>query len=522
MVNRVVLSCILALGGLICLSGPLSARPIGPNLVPNPGFAETGATAGLPPGWHRPPMAVAGQSPAQVLLCRLGAGQAHFFALAGAAGAPARLWCTLSGVRPHTAYRLEFDAYRPAFRNGVYLEVEIFGQRHLINQHLSYGRIQPIFLTINSGRVRGHTRLVVTNPHEEMLAVGSPSVRVWEPDRPVDSQVWRVRQPRCFPVGIFAAGPDDLPDIRAAGFNAFQSYAIQPDHLKEMAARAAQLGLKFLPNFRTYQADLSRALGRRSELLGFYIEDEPEGRSVDPVQLATLRAALRRDHPGAPAAIAILRPQMVAEYRHAADIFLLDPYPVPHMPMTWLSDCIEEAARHVSRDRLWAVIQAFGGEKFRPEGWPRPPTAAEMRCLTYLALVHGARGLFYFSYPEVRPGPGWDALQRLVAELQALEPWLLTPATAAPWRLEILSPFRADARGRPAIHWSCQRRGPESLLIMVNVIPQAVEFELHGLPRQVAGLTEYFTQQTALAAAGAVRLTLGPYAVGVYRCHAGR
>jgi hypothetical protein len=68
-------------------------------------------------------------------------------------------------IRPHTDYLLEFTAYRPKFRNGVYLEVEIFGQRHLINQHFSYGRVQPIFLGVNSGNTLGATRFVVANPH---------------------------------------------------------------------------------------------------------------------------------------------------------------------------------------------------------------------------------------------------------------------------------------------------------------------------------------------------------------------
>ena len=124
-------------------------------------------------------------------------------------------------------------------------------------------------------------------------------------------------------------------------------------------------------------------------------------------------------------AMAMLRPQMAAMYRQETDIFLLDPYPVPNMPMPWLAGVFEEAGKYGSRERLWAVIQAFGGEKWRKDGWPRRPTYLEMRGLTYLALAHSAHGLFYFNYPEAKEdpaawvrfnqnSPGIDAVAHLV------------------------------------------------------------------------------------------------------------
>ena len=183
-----------------------------------------------------------------------------------------------------------------------------------------------------------------------------------------------VRLPKFFPVGIYAAGPDDLTEIRAAGFNAVQSYDSKPDNIRRVAAASARLGLKYLPNFRGDPANLSRELGGRPEILGFYIEDEPEGRSVPPEKIKALKDSLKQDHPGVLTAVAMLRPQMIAAYREAADVFMVDPYPVPNMPMTWLADSLDEAARHIPRDRLWAVIQAFGGAKWAKHGWPRLPT----------------------------------------------------------------------------------------------------------------------------------------------------
>ena len=111
--------------------------------------------------------------------------------------------------------------------------MEIFGQRHLINQHFSYGGVQSIFLRINSGATRGSARFMVANPHREVLAFGVPSlraVRSRQTGRMADAPV---RLSNFFLVGIYHASPEVLTEIRAAGFNAVQSYGGNPDHLKK-------------------------------------------------------------------------------------------------------------------------------------------------------------------------------------------------------------------------------------------------------------------------------------------------
>ena len=425
------------------------------NLIPNPEFVGSQDATGLPEGWQREIRKIPGVEPSRVYFCRVSGHPGKLLAIEGGPDRNGRVWCQVKNIRPHTDYRLEFTAYRPKFTNGVYFEVEIFGQRHLINQHFSYGRVQPIFLRVNSGNTQGKTRFMVSNPHREVLAFGSPALKVAEPSRELErAEKASVRLPKFFPVGIYAAGPDDLNEIRAAGFNAVQSYDSKPDNIRRVAAASARLGLKYLPNFRGEPANFSRELGGRPEILGFYIEDEPEGRSVPPEKIKALKDSLKKDHPGVLTAVAMLRPQMIAAYREAADVFMVDPYPVPNMPMTWLADSLDEAARHISRDRLWAVIQAFGGAKWAKHGWPRLPTYMEMRCLTYLAVVHGAHGLFYFNYPEVKADTtSWEALKKIVAELRQLQTWLVVPDAPQSLRVEMTSPFKVDANGRPAVHF---------------------------------------------------------------------
>ena len=115
------------------------------NLIPNPGFEISRDAPELPEGWHRDIRKIPGVEPSKVYFCRVTGYPGKLLAIEGGPDRNGRVWCQLNDIRPHTDYLLEFIAYRPKFTNGVYLEVEIFGQRHLINQHFSYGRIQPIF-----------------------------------------------------------------------------------------------------------------------------------------------------------------------------------------------------------------------------------------------------------------------------------------------------------------------------------------------------------------------------------------
>lgn len=513
--GRIWMVVILVLGLAAYPVGTGGAKE-GPNLVPPLVLGDPGQKLVLPPGWHREDRQILGVEGSKIYISHGPGYSGELLALVGGPDRNGRVWCQVAGIRPHTDYTLEFLVFRPKFTNGVYFEVEIFGQRHLINQHFSYGRVQPIVLQVNSRKVRGKSRLVLDNPHQEILAFGEPSLRI-SPAKKTKRQTESVRLPAVFPVGLYGAGPGDLPVIRNAGFNAVQSYDSRPEVVTQVAALSASLGLKFLANIRNYQESLSKQLGGQPELLGFYIEDEPEGRSVPPVKLAELNEALKRDHPGVLTAVAMLRPKMVEDYRQAADIFMIDPYPVPNMPMTWLSDCLEEAAHSVPQKRLWAVIQAFGGGKHTKDGWPRRPQKVEMRCLTYLAVVHGAHGIFYFSYPEVSADPtSWEGLKGIVKELQDLQPWLVLPNLTPKRRLEMTSPFKVDASGRPAVHFCEKRQGREHLLFLVNVIDHPVSFYLRGFSQQVNWVTEKFANQKSVVRDGNICEKLGPYEVRIY------
>jgi hypothetical protein len=131
----------------------------GPNLLLLLVMGDPGQKIVLPPGWYREDRQIPGVEASKIYINRDPGYTGELLALVGGPDCGERVWCQVSGIRPHTHYTLEFLAFRPKFANGVYFEVEISGQRHLINQHWSYGRVQSIILQVNSREVRGTTRL---------------------------------------------------------------------------------------------------------------------------------------------------------------------------------------------------------------------------------------------------------------------------------------------------------------------------------------------------------------------------
>lgn len=57
---------------------------------------------------------------------------------------------------------------------------------------------------------------------------------------------------------------------------------------------------------------------------------------------------------------------------------------------------------------FWLVCQTFGN--YYDAGgcvWNREPTSRELKCMIWLALAHGAKGINHFLYPSIHEGPDW-------------------------------------------------------------------------------------------------------------------
>lgn len=191
----------------------------------------------------------------------------------------------------------------------------------------------------------------------------------------------------------------------------------------------------------------------------FYVNIEPGLRSFPVNRADDINRLIKSRFPGSPTAMAVVRPQVSRDYLEASDFFMMDQYPVPFMPMTWLSDSMDRAARDTGRNRLVSVIQAFGSEKRKIAGWPRMPTWQEMDSLSFLSIVHGSRAIFFYTFSKIgRTDEGLSRLTRVVERLNRIYPWLLEDNIVPLPKIDMVSTYQVDPAGRPAIHACVKKR----------------------------------------------------------------
>jgi len=227
----------------------------------------------------------------------------------------------------------------------------------------------------------------------------------------------------------------------------------------------------------------------KKAVLGWNPGDEPARRGITPEQMFTRYDRIKQLDPDHLAYTVICVPSQYVRYAAGTDVLAPDPYPVPRHPIDVVYGSVKQAKTESLRvdTALWAVIQAFGGQRYDKSGdWPRCPDAREFRAMSYLALMAGARGIIYYTYCDNH----FDIL---------LEPGLLEAAKTFPAELRDLIPFvldgkseilAEDADGVYATAWTL---GSERRLVAVNTrekeadvkLPFAGGQVLYGAPRDL-------------------------------------
>jgi hypothetical protein len=315
-----------------------------------------------------------------------------------------------------------------------------------------------------------------------------------------------------FPIGTYGASAKNLPEIHQLGMN-----TAVINMTEENIAACLALNMRCTLAVPHDPEKLIVAMEKLKPILqqvpfAFYVNDEPEIHSFPEGEAEDIQRIIKQYLPQAVTNMAIVRPQAIAFYEKGADFFMLDQYPVPHMPMAWLAESFDEAARHVSRDRLQSVIQAFGDESQAAGGWPRPPTHAEMRCLAFLSVVHGSRGIYFFTYPSITSTQqGKEDLRRLVNQLNSMKSWLQVHNEEKPVSLRMTSANRFDPRGNPAVHCVRKEQYRTQMLICVNTLATYTEAEIDIPADRQTNWRDYYTAQPYKVVEGNLLARFAPY-----------
>jgi len=149
---------------------------------------------------------------------------------------------------------------------------------------------------------------------------------------------------------------------------------------------------------------------------------------------------------------------------HTTDIVGAEPYPIAHFPITHVSRKADEA--NAAGKPLWLVPQIFNWKDYPGDSRSqtgRPPTREEMRAMTYLAVNHGAKGLIYYSYFDIRNDDDyetrWPQIKEIASEIKTLKDVLLSIHETSANEI-VCSDNRID--------WNLMRQGNSHYLFAVN------------------------------------------------------
>lgn len=423
----------------------------------------------------------------------------------------------LPRCEPQKSYTFSADFFREHLQGTAYPEIEVWGKRYLLNTHRVVGRFQPLRVSVQCPE----------NLQEEesffSFENSSSGSTFWLRNPQLMEEVPRhaakgpVIDPGFFPVGSYGATVENIALLREAGLNS----AVLPMNAESVDACIANdmHCLLSVPHDPQKLLPAVQALDERLRTgrFSFYVNDEPEIHSFPRWKARDIQRILHDRFPGMPTSMAIVRPQGIADYAGSADFFMLDQYPVPSMPMTWLSESMDQAAASVGRDRLQSVIQAFGGSEWASSGWPRLPTFAEMNCLAFLSVIHGSRGIYFYTFPIITATEqGKKDFQQVVSRLQKLQPWLQTRNRAEAVPLEMESTNRFDPAGRPAVHCVYKEKESERMVLCVNTLPTYTRASV-SLPVGGERLWwEFYDGGRAMAVNGALQIDFLPLEVKVF------
>ncbi len=303
-----------------------------------------------------------------------------------------------------------------------------------------------------------------------------------------------------FPLGLYLGPTEEehLARIAEAGFNTIlcYGYGVGKDPEGYMD-RAAKYGLRVIYSVKDFYEgtqyfpkwlgksglelakDYVLKLRNHPALLAWYINDE-----LPPTFVPRLKAMydlISELDPNHPTFQVLYQIGELAHYFNCTDIIGVDPYPVPRSPLTMVADWTESARKEMRHCKpVWVVPQIFAWSIYSGKPEDREPTLGEKRCMAYLALIHGANGLIFYSYfdlfreiggkmaePEVFERR-WKEVRQLAQELASLSTVLLEgEATSVKFE-----------PSETSIHLRCLRKEREIYVLVANPSDEKAEITL--------------------------------------------
>jgi hypothetical protein len=233
-----------------------------------------------------------------------------------------------------------------------------------------------------------------------------------------------------FPIGIYVYDLSDavMKDIKSRGFNVVIGNGFGADQFDFMHQNGIMAVPFSTPEFVEKGKD-------HPALLAWYLVDEPDGHGHTPESTKAAYEHLKAKDKDHPIGLCHFLYDALLTFKDGCDFTMTDVYPVTanrDVPMKNVGIHMDYARAVHNNPNWphWTYIQDFGGPNTDGGKWAQP-TAAEVRCMTFIALVHRANGILIFSYWPQAPEM-WNSLGGLNRDVAKIAPWVMAKGTEVP------------------------------------------------------------------------------------------
>ena len=319
----------------------------------------------------------------------------------------------------------------------------------------------------------------------------------------------------------------EVREVADAGFNTVIAWERTPEKFLEMLEWIRKYDLysdcviKNLPDDQL--SVLLKIIGDHPSIVSFDPEDEPDIKDITPEQLQPKIGRIRQARPGIPMRISCAGPGAVKRFGNCAEIIGAHRYVIPFGGLPLQVKSTGTVVETFPRPRKHSPQMTLQSWVHWHDLTHKPQTPEQTRSLAYIALIGGAKGLWWYSFIDqgswdVRTVPSlWTAFKGLNAELVDLNDVILT-GKRIPVKIETLdakghpvSPGRDDA-GVVAAVWQLPGR---TVLAAVNTMKVPVSARISGLPGKI--MTELFADDAVCPiSSGTAEFPLGPETTHVF------
>lgn len=225
-------------------------------------------------------------------------------------------------------------------------------------------------------------------------------------------------------------------DIAKYGYNAVHVGILgserNNDSYGKFLDECAKLNIRVITEFGCPPEEVIPKYKDKPAVMGWNPGDEPAAAGISPETMFGRYDSFKKMDYNHLAYTVICIPAQYGNYSSGTDVLAPDPYPVPG-PFASVFKTFSRAKQEANKynTALWAVCQAFGGQKYGDRGgWKRWPNPQEFRAMSYLSMFAGAKGIIYYTYKDgsfdIRQAPDlYEAAKTFPAELEQVTPFVL-------------------------------------------------------------------------------------------------